>query len=142
MYVCVCVCVCVCGLYLCIIVYGRISDIKYVCVCVKIHVLWGKFEAVSWIYESQSTAKVYYAYKSKLYFLCNALMMIVSSLVKITNTHSHTYTQVLFSQTVATLVTHCISYIQETTSNLLRGAYIFIHTLNITYTTTHNNTQI
>ena len=33
----------------------------------------------------------YYAYKSKLYFLCNAMMMIFSSLDKINATHTHTH---------------------------------------------------
>ena len=34
----------------------------------------------------------YYAYKSKLYFLRNAMRMIFCSLVKITHTHTHTHT--------------------------------------------------
>ena len=40
---------------------------------------------------------IYYAYKSKLYFLCNALMKIICSFVKII-THTHTHTHKFFTQ--------------------------------------------
>ena len=81
----------------------------------------------------------YHVYKSKLYFLSKAMMMIFCFLVKIiaTHIHKHTHTNIyikkltknfLLGQSVATLATHSTSYIQETSSNLPRGACFFIHT--------------
>ena len=55
--------------------------------------------------------------------------MIICSFVKIITTHTHTHIQIhfilLLSQLVVTLATHPED---KTTSNLPRGAYIFIHT--------------
>ena len=79
---------------------------------------------------------VYYAYKSKLYFLRNAKMMIICSLVRIITTHTHTHTHIntnskrfLLGQTDAAFAAHPDSYILEKISNLPRGACILIHTL-------------
>ena len=76
-----------------------------------------------------------------------------------THTHTHTQTSIwwnkfLLGQSVATLATHHVSYIQEITSNLSRVACIFIlthtkyhlyvHTqwyANITYTNTNTYTN-
>ena len=100
------------------------------------------------------TTLAYYAYQSKLHFLRNA--MIFCSLVKIITTHAHEFIKkqikkFFLGQSVVTLATHCVSSIQ-TTSNLLCGKCIFIHThtkrhlyvytqkyANITYTNTYTH---
>ena len=75
--------------------------------------------------------------------------MILYSLVKFINTHTpmHAHAQMnkksLLGQTVVNSVTYRASYIQETTTNLLRsGLSSYIHILNISYTTTHSNMQL
>ena len=78
------------------------------------------------------------------------MRMIICSSVKIiaTHTHAHRNTQKKIysakSLSIATFARHRDSNIQETTSNLPRGACIIIctHILTITNTTTYNNTQI
>ena len=79
-----------------------------------------------------------YAYKSKLNFLQDA--MIFCSLVEIITKYTHTHTQIyketnlkkiFFSVNLPQLlIIHCVSDIQETTSNLLYDACIFTHTHN------------
>ena len=81
----------------------------------------------------------YYAYKSKLYFLHNAVMMIFFPLLKSSpHTHTHTHKLIykktnkkqifLLGQSVATLATHRASYILETISDLLCNIYLHTHT--------------
>ena len=80
----------------------------------------------------------YYAYKSKLYFLRNAIMMIFCSFVKIitTQTYAHKYTKII----VAAHRPHT----SRRQPQINRAAHVssYTHILNITYTNTHNDTQI
>ena len=89
----------------------------------------------------------YYAYKFKIYFLRNAMMMmIIRSFVKIITTHTHKWKKNLFGHILST---EDYNNIQATISTLPRIACIVIHTSHInnlqykfySHTHTHTNKQ-
>ena len=100
----------------------------------------------------------FYAYKSKLYFLRNAMLMIFCSLVKIitTHTHTHTHTHVyeyikkqpknkfFYSVNLLQLWLHIVSHTSRRQPQIYRVVHVSSYTyiLDITYASTHNNTQI
>ena len=86
---------------------------------------------------------VYKAYKSKVYFYHNAMMMIICSLVKIIAKHTHKYKKkIIWSNCRDFRYTSRLIYQGDKLKFVARSMYHHTHTLKIIYTTTHINMQI
>ena len=66
-----------------------------VSVCIYIYIYMYTYKLVKWylLHSDPPYSFVYYAYKSKFYFLRNAMMIIFCSLDKIITARAHTHTQ-------------------------------------------------
>ena len=92
----------------------------------------------------------YYDYKSKLYFLRNAKMIIFCFLVKIITTHTHTHTWIYKKQTKSKLFysvnlvgfsLHISSHISRREPQIYPAAHVSLHTLTHTHIHTHIHTH-